>query len=147
MQNTLKIKQLLNCLTIRNCSLILSKSGSESLILYFINNNREKSQHQFAFVLLYLSFICWFSSRLRILTMLFSSVFYCVFIIEPTCAYARWAHVHHFVSVRDLTEFQTWYKVLSQEQCVYNSYMTCQAHPTLVKRVQCTVRPSFLNIF
>ena len=34
------------------------------------------------------------------------SMFY-LFVFEHTCAYARWAHMHRFLSVCDLTKIQT----------------------------------------
>ncbi len=35
--------------------------------------------------------------------------------IEPTCAYARWALMHHFLSVCDLTKIQIGPKVTCQK--------------------------------
>ena len=38
---------------------------------------------------------------------------FCPF-FEHTCVYAWWAHMHRYLSVRDLTKIQTWQKALDR---------------------------------
>ncbi len=78
---------------------------------------------------------------------IFQTMFY---IFEPTCAYARWAHMHRFLSVCNLTKIH-WEKIHNQESFwVYKPILPTWVHlldeARGLDKVHETGRWAYLNV-